>query len=96
MLTIHGEHHPKADIDRLYVHTKEGGRGLMQVEGAYIAETLYLVEYVENKEDPVTQIVRTHHHNINSSLLQTPNKFEKSFPSETKQIKNMTQNIKGK
>jgi hypothetical protein len=40
MLTIHGQHHPRADIDRLYVPGKEGGRGLMQVEGAHIAETL--------------------------------------------------------
>jgi hypothetical protein len=28
----------------------------MQVKGAYIAETLNLVEYVENKEDPLIQI----------------------------------------
>jgi hypothetical protein len=36
----------------LIVPRKEGGRGLMQVEGAYIAETLSLVEYVESNEDP--------------------------------------------
>ena len=30
-------HHPKADIDRLYVKKKEGGRGLVQVEAAYKA-----------------------------------------------------------
>jgi hypothetical protein len=53
MLTIHGQRHPIADIDRLYVPRKEGGRGIMQVEGAYIAETVNLVEYVENKEDPL-------------------------------------------
>jgi hypothetical protein len=36
-------------------------------------------------------------HNTNSALLQTANKFKKSFQSETKQIKNIiTQNIKGK
>jgi hypothetical protein len=29
MLTIHGQHHTRADIDRLYVPRKEGGRGLM-------------------------------------------------------------------
>jgi hypothetical protein len=34
MLTIHGQHHPKADIDRLYVPRKDGGKGLMQTEGA--------------------------------------------------------------
>jgi hypothetical protein len=69
----------------------------MQVEGAYIAETVNLVEYVESKEDPLIQTVRTHQHNTNSALLQTANKFKKSFQNETKQIKNIiTQNIKGK
>jgi len=29
LLTIHGQHHPKADVDRLYVPRKQGGRGLM-------------------------------------------------------------------
>jgi hypothetical protein len=87
MLTIHGQHHPRADIDRLYVPREEGGRGLMQVEGAYIAEPLNLVEYVESKEDPLIQIVRTHQHNTNSALLQTANKFKKFFQRETKQIK---------
>jgi hypothetical protein len=42
----------------MYVPRKEEGRGLMQVEGAYIAETVNLVEYVENKEDPLIQIVK--------------------------------------
>jgi hypothetical protein len=61
----------------------------MQVEGAYIAETVNLVEYVESKEDPLIQIVRTQQHNTNSALLQTANKFKKCFQSETKQIKNI-------
>jgi hypothetical protein len=77
MLTIRGQHRPRADTDHLYVPRKEGGRGLMQVEGAYIAETVNLVEYVESKEDPLIQIVRTHQHNTNSALLQTDNKFKK-------------------
>jgi ribosomal protein S4 len=69
----------------------------MQVEGAYIAETLNLMKYVENKEDPLIQIVRTHQHNTNSAMLQTYNKFKKSFKNETKQIKNIiTQNKKRK
>jgi hypothetical protein len=28
-------HHPKTNIDRLYVQRKEGGRGLSQIEAAY-------------------------------------------------------------
>jgi len=49
MLTIHGQHHPRADTDRLYVPRKEGGRGLTQIEGAYIAEGMKLLEYVKSK-----------------------------------------------
>ena len=30
LLTTHGQHHPKANADRLYVPRKQGGRGLMQ------------------------------------------------------------------
>jgi hypothetical protein len=49
------------------------------------------------KDDPLIQIVRTHHYNTNSTLLQTANKFKKSFQSETKQIERMiAQNIKEK
>jgi hypothetical protein len=59
----------------------------MQVEGGNIAETVSLVEYVESKEDPLIQIVRTHQHNTNSALLQTANEFKKSVQSETKRIK---------
>jgi hypothetical protein len=40
MLTIHGQHHPKADIDLSYVPRKDGGRGLIQIEGAYITEVI--------------------------------------------------------
>jgi len=32
LLTIHGEHHPRADVDRLYVSKKQGERGPMQLE----------------------------------------------------------------
>jgi hypothetical protein len=37
-LTIHRLQHPTADIDHLYNHRKETGRGLLQIEGFYVAE----------------------------------------------------------
>ena len=46
LLTIHGQHHPKADVDRLYVPRKQGGRGLMQLEAAHAVEITKFVEYV--------------------------------------------------
>jgi hypothetical protein len=51
-LTIHGQHHPKADVDRLYVPIKQGGRGLMQLEAVHTVEITKLLEYVDRKEDP--------------------------------------------
>ena len=34
MLTMYKMHHPKADIDRLYVKRKEGGTGHVEIEAA--------------------------------------------------------------
>jgi hypothetical protein len=96
MLTIHGQHHPRAVINRLHVHRKEGRREPMQTEGAYIAEVMKFMEYVESK-DLLTQIVRTHQHNTNSTVLKTVRDSKNFFPSRTKQIKNIiAQNIKEK
>jgi hypothetical protein len=95
MLTFHGQHHPKADIDRLCVFRKDGGRGLMQIEGAYIIEVTKLKEYVEHTEDPLMQIVRTHQHNTSSTLSHTATNHQKSLQSDTKQIKTtITRNLK--
>jgi hypothetical protein len=70
MPTIHRQNHPRADTDRLYVPRKDGGRGLMQIEGAYTAEIIKLEECVEHTEDPLMQIM-THQHNTNSTLCQS-------------------------
>jgi len=53
MLTMYKTHHPKADIDRLYVKRKEGGRGLVQIEAAYKAEIINTAGYlsINYKED---------------------------------------------
>jgi hypothetical protein len=71
MPTIHRQHHPRTDTDRLYVPRKDGGRGLMQIEGAYTAEIIKLEECVEHTEDPLMQIFMTHQHNTNSTLCQS-------------------------
>jgi hypothetical protein len=47
----------------LYVPRKQGGRGLIRLEEAYI-EVMKLMEYVNSKEDPLIKMVRTHQQNI--------------------------------
>jgi hypothetical protein len=51
---IHGQHHPKADTDRLYDPRKRkgGGGGGMQLE-AYGVEITKLMDYVHRNEDPL-------------------------------------------
>jgi hypothetical protein len=48
MLTMYKMHHPKADIDRLYVKWK-GGRGLIQIEVAYKAEIINIAKHLNTK-----------------------------------------------
>jgi len=55
-------HHPKADIDRLYVKRKEGGGGLVQVKAAYKAEITNIAEYLNTnyKVDQFLNIVKSY------------------------------------
>ena len=43
----------------------------MQLEAAHTVEITKLVEYVDRKEDPLIQVVRSHQHNTDSAVLQT-------------------------
>jgi hypothetical protein len=42
----------------------------MKLEGACVVEVTKLIHYRDSKEDPLTPIVRTHQHHINSTMLQ--------------------------
>ena len=74
MLTMYKMPHPKADIDRLYVKRKEGGRELVQFEAAYKAEIINIAEYLNTnyKEDQFVNIVKSHENTqpYMKSLLQ--------------------------
>ena len=87
LLTIHGQHYPKAHADHLYVPRKQGRRGLMQLEAAHVVEITKLVNYVDRKEDPLIQVVRTHQHNIDSAVLQTARCLKTEVQTETRKIK---------
>jgi len=53
-------YHPKADVDRLYIPRKAGGRGLVQLEITYKTTTTGLNTYLNNKDDHLLKIVRDH------------------------------------
>jgi len=87
LLNNHGQHHPNADVDRLYFARKQGGMGLMQLEAARSVEITILVEYVGRKEDPLIQVVRTHQHNTDSAVLQTARCLKAEAQRETRKMK---------
>ena len=91
MLTIHGQHHTEAEGDRLYVTRKQGGRGLMQLQEAFVVNITQVVDYVDSKEDILIQIVRTHQH-IKSTMLQTARRLKRELQRGTRQIKDSTAN----
>jgi hypothetical protein len=86
LLTIHAQHHPKADVDPLYVPRKEGRRSLMQLEH-YTVEIIELVEYTDSKDDPLVQTLRMHQHIINSAELQAVTRLKTAERRGTRQIK---------
>ena len=63
LLTFHGQHHQKADIDRYYFPRKQGGRGLMQLQAAHAEENKKILEYADSMEVTLIQVIRTQQHN---------------------------------
>lgn len=78
MLCKFKQHHPRADIDRLYAGRRDGGRGLMQVEAAFKLAIISLADYVtRTTEDPYLKIVRNWDKNrpTGKSLIKQGERF---------------------
>ena len=57
LLTMERMHHPRADVDRMYLPRNKGGRGLIQLESAYKTATIGLDAYLNaTKNDPLLVI----------------------------------------
>ena len=54
-LTMYKMHHPKSDVDRLYLLRNEGGGGLIQLELSYKSTTIGLDKY-----DTLLHFVKDH------------------------------------
>jgi len=59
----------------------------MQLEAAHAVEITKLMEYVDGKEDPLIQVVRTHQHDTDSAVLQTARCLKAEVQRETRKIK---------
>ena len=58
LFTIYGALHLKSDVDRLYIHRKVGGRGLISIEDCVELAIRDLEVYVHGSEERLIQAAR--------------------------------------
>jgi len=60
LLTKYGLHHPKADVERIYMPRNSGGRGLIELESAYKCAIVGLSEYIKQGNDKYARLIAIH------------------------------------
>eukprot|EP00795_Rhopilema_esculentum_P008488 gene8488-14486_t len=81
ILTCNRMHHPKADVDRLYLPRRQGGRGMIQLELSYTTSAIGLMKYLETTKDWMLQLVKDHE---NQKKLHSIVKESRNFERELK------------
>ena len=66
----------------------------MQLEAAHAVEITKLMEYVDRKDDPLIQVVRTYKHNTDSAVLRTARCLMAEVQRETKIKESITEKTK--
>jgi hypothetical protein len=66
---------------------KTGRKGPDAVAAAHAVEITKLVEYIDRKEDPLIQVVRTHQYNTDSAVLETAGCLKTEVQRETRKMK---------
>jgi len=80
ILSAEKMHHPKADVDRIYVKRAEGGRSLIQLEAAYKVTTIGLNTYLQANTDHLLRIAKEHENKKrNYSVVKQALKFTKQY-----------------
>ena len=70
-------HHPKADVDRLYLPRKNGGRGMIQLEMAYKTITIAMSTYLSSTTDLILKLVHQHQQTTKlHSIIKEARKYE--------------------
>jgi hypothetical protein len=60
ILTLEKAHHPRSDVNRLYLSRAAGGRGLLQIVTSYKTSTIGLSEYLKRTDDSLLKPVYEH------------------------------------
>ena len=60
LLTLNRMHHPKAEVNRMYVPIKEGGRGTINLEICFKSTTVWLNTYLLSSDDRMLKLNLQH------------------------------------
>lgn len=98
LLNMHKMLHPKADVERLYIPRKDGGRGLIEVETAFKIATIGLDHYRKNKDGQYPKQVLEHDTSkAKNSVTKNAIEFKGEVPIsefENKEDKSASENAK--
>ena len=78
LITMHQALHPRDDVDRPYVSTKEEGRGLANTEDSVEASIQWLEDYIKKHERVLITATRNDTHNTmaNRMIIIREHKWE--------------------
>ena len=71
LMTMYEVHHPKADVDRLYLQRCEGGRGLLGMEDCVQVEVHSLENYLSTSKEEILK-------EVSRSRILENNKYKRS------------------
>ena len=98
-MNMHKMLHPKADVDRLYIPTKNEGRGVIDVvKDAFKTATIGLNHNLKHKEGQYSKQVLEHEgYKAKHSITKTATKFKREVPMpeiENREDKSVSENAK--
>ena len=80
LLNMHKMLHPKADVERLYISGKDGGRGLVDVEAAFKSVTIGFNHYLRHKEGQYPKQVLGHErYKAKNSIARNATNFKREI-----------------
>lgn len=98
LMNMHGALHPRADIDRLYIPRKDGGRGMQNIEANHNLANIGLNNYLELKQSDkfLGMVYRQLKGHIDKEDVKTNQQdhITNVEQSETKQVKNLKEKVK--
>ena len=76
-------HHPKADVDRVYLSRSSGGRGMIELKTSYKTTTIGMQKYLTVSNDWMIQLVPQHEENKKlHSIVKEARRFKRELELE--------------